>query len=414
VKLSIQKSLLIFVAIVITGFVSVSISNAQENQEEQKNIYVFVRDDCGHCVDEKAFIADLENERDDIVPVYYDLAEQKNTDLFNEVAENFEIVKGTPISLINGVIIQGFDKPETTGDLLTDLLDRNTFYNVSFEESLERDDIVVAASTQGSVCLSRIGEECAIEDNSQIITVPIIGSQIDVGSWSLGTLSLVLGFVDGFNPCALWVLIMFITVLLQVSDKRRMWQYVTLFLIAEAVMYYLILNVWLTTWNFVGLNSIVMPIVGLLALGSGGYFAYKFFTYSPVCKVASFDTQKKLSDKIKAVAAKPMSIATALGVLFIAFSVNIFEFACSIGIPQVFAKIIEVNDLSFLMTQWYMLLYMFAYMIDDLIIFGIALYSVEKIGDLYKYSKWTTLIAAILMIALGLIILFKPELLIVG
>lgn len=398
----------------ITGFVSASSINAQENQEEKKNIYVFVRDDCGHCVDEKAFIADLENERSDIVPVYYDLAEQKNTDLFNKVAEQFEIVKGTPISLINGVIIQGFDKPETTGKLLIDLLDRNTFYNISFEESLGRDDIVVAASTQGSVCLSRIGEECVIEDTSQVITIPIIGTQIDVGSWSLGTLSLVLGFVDGFNPCALWVLIMFITVLLQVSDKRRMWQYVTLFLIAEAVMYYLILNVWLTTWNFVGLNSIIMPIVGLLALGSGAYFAYKFFTYSPVCKVASFDTQKKLSDKIKAVAAKPMSIATAFGVLFIAFSVNIFEFACSIGIPQVFAKIIEVNDLSFLMTQWYMLLYMFAYMIDDLIIFGIALYSVEKIGDLYKYSKWTTLIAAILMISLGLIILFKPELLIVG
>ncbi len=413
-KLNIQKSLLILVAVAITGFVSVSISNAQENTEEQKKIYVFVRDDCGHCVDEKEFIADLGNERNDIVPVYYDLAEQKNTDLFNEVAQQFEIVRGTPISLINGVIIQGFDKPETTGALLIDLLDRNTFYNVSFEESLERDDIVVAASTQGSVCLSRIGEECAAEEPSQVVTVPIIGTQIDVGSWSLGTLSLVLGFVDGFNPCALWVLIMFITVLLQVSDRRRMWQYVTLFLIAEAVMYYLILNVWLTTWNFVGLNSIIMPIVGLLALGSGAYFAYKFFTYSPVCKVASFDTQQKLSDRIKNLAKKPMSFATALGVLFIAFSVNIFEFACSIGIPQVFAKIIEVNDLSFFMTQWYMLLYMFAYMIDDLIIFGIALYSVEKIGDLYKYSKWTTLIAAILMISLGLIILFKPELLIVG
>lgn len=407
-----QKSIVIVLMIMVASFFGGAMTNAQD--EDQKKIYVFVRDDCKHCIDEKAFIADLQQERDDIVPVYYDLAEEEKAVLFNEVAERYEIVKGTPISLINGVVVQGFDKPETTGELFRDLLDRNTFFNISFEESLERDDIVVAASTQGSVCLSRIGEECTVEEGGYIITIPFVGAQVDVGSWSLATLSLVLGFIDGFNPCALWVLIMFITILLQVSDKKRMWQYVTLFLIAEAIMYYLILNVWLTTWNFVGLNSIVMPIVGLLALGSGIYFAYKYITFSPVCKIASFDTQQKTSEKIKKIAARPMSIATAFGVLFIAFSVNIFEFACSIGIPQVFAKIIEVNDLSFLATQWYMLLYMFMYMVDDLIIFGIALYSVEKIGDLYKYSKWTTLIAAILMIALGLIILFKPELLIVG
>jgi hypothetical protein len=89
-----------------------------------------------------------------------------------------------------------------------------------------------------------------------------------------------------------------------------------------------------------------------------------------------------------------------------------FEFACSIGIPQAFTKILELQTFGWGTRQWYMFLYILMYMVDDLIVFGIALYSINKIGVVHKYSKWTTLLGGILMLLLGAIMLLKPELLI--
>ena len=114
-------------------------------------------------------------------------------------------------------------------------------------------------------------------------------------------------------------------------------------------------------------------------------------------------------DKIRELAKKPLTVGAFFGILGIAFSVNIFEFACSIGIPQTFTKILELNQLSWPVTQGYLLLYMLMYMIDDIFVFVVGLYAMEKIGATQKYSKWTTLIGGILMLALGLIMLTHPE-----
>jgi len=150
----------------------------------------------------------------------------------------------------------------------------------------------------------------------------------------------------------------------------------------------------------------------LLALGSGAYFIYKFATFKNECAVIQPGQQKKLRDRIRALAGKPMTLGVVAGILVIAFSVNVFEFACSVGIPQTFTKILELNNLAWAGRQWYMLLYILMYMVDDLIVFGLALWGFDKLGLTHKYSKWATLVGGVLMVLLGLVMLIKPELLI--
>jgi uncharacterized protein (UPF0333 family)/glutaredoxin len=370
-------------------------------------IQAFVREDCQHCKDLEEFL-DLEVQNGRPFSVEYLDIDEGYFDLFEQVAEQYEMTKSTPITLINGHLVQGFGTAETTGDLIMDLayqeLDGRTMQDIASGGAT-----VVTAGIGAEACSV---EGCEYDPGTFEVQIPFIGSTIDVGNFSLGSMSLILGLVDGFNPCALWVLIMFIMILTQIGSRKKMIQYIGIFILAEAIMYYLILNVWFTTWNFISLNRIVTPLVGLLALGSGVYFCYKFYTYSPVCKVTSLDQQRKLSAKVKALAEKPMSIAVFFGILGVAFSVNIFEFACSIGIPQTYTKILELNMLSWIVRQGYMALYILMYMFDDIIVFSIALYSIEKIGLTHKYSKWTTLIGGLLMLALGCIMLLKPELLI--
>ena len=244
------------------------------------------------------------------------------------------------------------------------------------------------------------------------VKVPLLGV-VDVKKYSLFTLSSILGFVDGFNPCAMWVLVMFLTVLIQVGDKKKMFIVAGIFIFAEAVMYYLILNVWYTAWNFIGLNQIITPLVGGIAIVCGIYFLYKFFKYRGECKVVGFETRQKTKNKIFSLTNAPLTIFSIFAILGLAFSVNIIEFACSIGIPQTFTKVLDLNNLTWMSKQFFMLIYIIFYMIDDLIIFGIALYSFEKIGITHKYSQISTLIGGVLMIILGFLLLFYPNALIV-
>ncbi|MBT7754680.1 MAG: glutaredoxin [Candidatus Magasanikbacteria bacterium] len=379
-------------------------------QDNEVLISVFVRDDCAHCIDEKAFLAEFVKDHPEVVLDYRNLDDETQQQLFSDVAQKHSLIKGTPITMVQNTLIQGFGTAETTGELIRSLVERADGVNLRFEEALTSDNVEVSSGfVLDGLCTE---ESCEVESSSYLITLPIIRKTVDVGSLSLATLSLVLGLVDGFNPCALWVLIMFLLILSQLKSRKRMLQYAGLFILAEAVMYYLILNVWFTAWDFISLNNIVTPLVGLLALGSGIYFFYKFLTYTPTCSVASLDQQQKMTDKVKSLASKPMTIGVVLGILGLAFSVNIFEFACSIGIPQTFTKILELNGFTWLTRQWYMFLYILMYMVDDVIVFGIALYSINKIGVVHKYSKWSTLLGAILMLLLGAIMLFRPELLI--
>ena len=399
------KVLFIFL-LVSAGFF---IANPEIIAQESVTVSVFVREGCGHCRDEKAFLVELQKEMPTLDIRYYDLSEQANVGLFNKVASRYILVKGTPLTLIHGYLLQGFDAPETTGRVIRSMIEKEED-NTTFEDIAEGGAQIADILGLGSVCPD--DGTCDTEAPQAYVRLPFIGKEINVGTFSLNALSAVLGFIDGFNPCALWVLLIFLIVLAQVGSRKKMLQYAGLFIFAEAIMYYLILNVWFTAWDFVKLDTIVTPLVGLLALGSGIYFIYKFATYKETCEVTSFEQKQSLQVRAKALASKPLTFGVVLGILGLAFSVNIFEFACSIGIPQTFTKVLELNELGWITRQWYMAVYILMYMVDDFLVFGLALYSFDKIGITHKYSKWSTLVGGILMMALGIIMLVKPELLV--
>ena len=96
-----------------------------------------------------------------------------------------------------------------------------------------------------------------------------------------------------------------------------------------------------------------------------------------------------------------------MAIIGLALSVNVIEFACSIGIPQTFTKILQINDLNFITRQFYNFLYIIGYMLDDFLVFGLALFSVNKLHLTSKYSKWANLFGGILMVLLGLMLIIS-------
>ncbi|MBU1017738.1 glutaredoxin [Patescibacteria group bacterium] len=403
--------------ITLFGVVALAIpfAYAVDTPTDTVRVEVFERQDCGHCQDEKEFLNQLSKTRGDLIVVYHDIAEKEHKKHFIQLAELEGIPKVTPITIIDGVLLQGFSTAETTGKQIESLIE-----SAKGKQQYTFEEFIAAGGSKevqsgGSACdIDGETVQCGVEAINYIIDVPFIGP-VDASKYSLPVLSLVLGFVDGFNPCAMWVLVMFLTILAEAGSRRRMFEMAGIFIFAEAVMYYLILNVWMTTWDFVGLDRIVTPIVGLVAAGAGSYFLYLFYKKDTACKVGSLERKRKTQEKIKGYAQAPMTIMVGLGILGLAFSVNIIEFACSIGIPQTFTKVLDMSYLSWAGKQLYNALYILMYMIDDLIIFALALYSFDKIGlTTHKYTRASHFIGGLIMVILGVILLTNPTLLVFG
>ncbi len=412
-KNKVTKMIILFFVISMVGTLSSAVDKVK--------IEYFGRKDCKNCANLEKFLTELSNKRKDFEYIEYKIDENgENKKFFDEVTTKLKLVKGTPIIYLNGHIIQGFNTPDTTGKEIVKLIDEEKKANsVLTLEEYVKNGKYENISSNGSVCEG--DEVCEIpgltKDASRqvIVNIPFINKSVDLTDYSLPLMSLILGTVDGFNPCAMWVLVLFLTALIAVGSKTKMFRVAGLFILAEAVMYYLILNAWLYTWDFVGLDKWVTPIVGIVGIIGGIFFVRNYLKKGDElsCEVTDFKKRAKISNQIREIANKPFTLLTALGIIGLALSVNVIEFACSVGIPQTYTKILQINNISFWNRQIYTFIYIIGYMIDDIMVFGLALLSVNKLQLTTKYSKWVNLFGGILMIILGLILLLKPSLLIV-
>lgn len=370
-------------------------------------VYMFGRDDCGFCKKQHEFMRE-----GGIRYTYLNIREDEAAKaLYDQVVAKHGLTKVTPITVVGERVFLGFDSPQTTGRQLEEAISEASDSSIRTVEDHLAEAPVQEVSFGGGC--SDIG--CTEAEASYVFDLPVLGV-VDLKSFSLFTLSLVLGTIDGFNPCAMWVLITFLMLLSQAGSRQKMIFLAGLFLVAEAIMYNLILNVWYKTWDFVALDEIVTPLVGILALSGGTFFLYRWYKSKPtelVCDISSIDSQTKTVNKLKAVINAPLTLTTIGAIIVIAFSVNVIEFACSIGIPQAYTKILDLNMLTFMERQFYILVYTAGYMIDDLVVFTLAIWGFSKLeAHGAKYARWSLLIGGGLMILLGLMLTFMPDLLV--
>ena len=387
------------------------------------NIFIFTRDDCAHCQAEKKFFKNTKIDNIKIIEIKIENSFEKQK--FEKITKKYNIPKVTPITLIGDFVIIGFDNSENSGVEFLEkikIAKKNNKFNLKIDYYLEKNN-QKNIKKGGSTCDDENATQCTIvtqNKNEKIKvnlkkSVSFLGVKINFKDFSIFSLAMILGFVDGFNPCAMWVLLTFLIVLSQLKDRKKMFYLAGTFILAEGIMYFLILNFWTSTWNFIGYQKIVTFIIGIIAIFMGIYFIKKFYKNkkSLTCDITSIEYQNKITTKIKNIAKKPLTIISLISILFLAFSVNIIEFACSAGIPQTFTKILDINNLSFVTKQIYIVWYTFMYMVDDFVVFGLALWGYKNFYTFgSKYSNLSTLLAGIIILILGIFLIFSPNILI--
>jgi glutaredoxin/cytochrome c biogenesis protein CcdA len=406
-----MKKILTFAALIglfLSPAVSVIAQEEKEILTPEPVVIMFGRDDCGFCKAQFKYLFD-----EDITYEYLNITEDERAkQLYDEVTAKHEISKVTPVTVIGESVLAGYNGPETTGKAISEALKQAQYTDIrTIEDHLARapkQEVVLGGGCTGLACETTGGSQ-------YVFDLPFFGV-VDLQTFSLFSLSAVLGIIDGFNPCAMWVLITFLTLLSQAGSKKKMVFMAGIFIVAEAVMYNLILNVWYKTWDFVALDQYVTPLVGFLALGGGSFFLWRWRKNKDaalVCDITDLDTQAKTINKFQAIINQPITIASIFAILVIAFSVNVIEFACSVGIPQAYTKILEINMLTALERQWYILIYTIGYMVDDFVVFGLAIWGYDKLQSHGgKYAQMSLLIGGVLMLLLGAILVVDPTILI--
>lgn len=245
-----------------------------------------------------------------------------------------------------------------------------------------------------------------IVEENQIFGIELQGA-------SLGVAAFIIGLIDGFNPCAMWVLIYMITLTAQLNDKKKMITVVSIFLLASGIMYFIILSLWYAGW--VSIQALLPPyifqIVGLFAVGFGLYLAYDLWENDgkAECKI-DIKKQRKTKRKIKSIINQPFTLFTIASTILLAFIINSVEFICSIGLPAVFTQLLTQAQIGLYQSTSYLLIYTLAFMLDDLIVFYLALKAIDP-TVLNKYSSYSKGFGAVIIFGIGILILFFPEVL---
>ncbi len=246
------------------------------------------------------------------------------------------------------------------------------------------------------------------------LTIPILGT-IQTANLSLPALSVVIGLIDGFNPCAMWTLLFLISLLLGMKNKKRMWTLGITFIVASAFVYFLFLSAWLNFFLILGFVFWIRITIGLFAIGVGIYNLREYQKNKDgTCKTSDDEKRRKTLDKLKGITHERKFILALGGIILLAFAVNLIELVCSAGLPAIFTQILSISNLSPGQHYSYILIYIFFFMVDDIVVFAIAMITLQAVGIQSKYARLSRLIGGIIMLIIGVLLLFKPEILMFG
>jgi len=364
-----------------------------EEAEEKIEIYLFYSSTCTHCANELSFLEQMENKYPQLD--VKELLFSQNAKLATEFYEQYDVpidVHGyVPISFIGERFFLGYDSDNITGEEIEE-------YIVSLIQ----------------------GEDSSQGTSTPISSVKFFGLEINVSKFSPLPLAIILGALDGFNACAMVALAFLLTVLVATGIRKRVILIGGTFILVSGIVYFLFISAWLNLF-------LVSKNLGLITLISGLIIVFfslillKDYYYGIICKLCAIKpgkqgffirSQKKLLDKMKNLTSSKIPLPLMLlGVILVAIGVNSVDLVCSFGFPLAFTRILSNLQISTFSYYFYILIYIIFFMLDDFLIFLVAVFTLRITAVSEKYLKAVKLISGIVLLFLGLILLVKPELL---
>lgn len=343
-------------------------------------ITAFVRAGCPHCAAAKTYLHDLQARHPDLKVAYRDV--QTDPEAFQHLAElnrrNGIDRLGVPSLAICDQLLVGFDRPETTGAAIEALI---------------------------------TGADAEIARGSAI-NLPWLGS-VSATGLGLPLFTVAVGLVDGFNPCAMWVLLFLLSVLVNVRRRSRILMVAGTFVLVSGVVYFAFMVAWLNVFMIVGFSRPLQLTLGVLALGIGVVHVKDFFALhrGPSLSIPEAAKPGLYARVRRVVHAENLWIAL-VGVILLAILVNFIELLCTAGLPALYTQILTLHGLSDWQYYGYLALYNLAYVFDDGVMVALAVVTLGRHKLQEREGRWLKLVSGALILVLGALLVAAPGLLV--
>ena len=367
---------------------SVSV-NALENNLD---VNIFVSNTCPHCAELKNFLTSIENNYDYLNINYYEVSSVENQELFYDLTQSHGFQpQGVPTTFI--------------GDQ----------YFVGYSSQMNDEIIGIIENAKIEVNDINLDQDNNLQDinqnSSQTFNIPLIG-KIDGSSVSLPLLTIILGFLDGFNPCAFFVLLFLLSMLVYAKNKKRMLSIGLTFIFFSGLIYFLFMSAWLNFFKVTQNISIVTTIAGIIALVIAIINIKDFFAFKKgITLSVSDDHRKNLITKMRGLLKAESMTSMMIGTIVLAITANIYELLCTAGFPMVFTKILVLNQLSNVSYYSYLLFYNLMYVLPLLVIVLIFTYTLGARKLSQSQGESLKLLSGMMMLSLGGMLVFSPGLL---
>jgi len=351
---------------------------AEESFVEPPALEVFVHDACPHCAKAKLFLKDFQQEHPQLKIVIHEL------DYDTEAAEQLDLhfrradrwPPGVPSFVYNGHLLVGFHSAEKTG--------------------LELLILVNQKEAPVSLLVTRVESS-------------LFGT-LDVEALGLPLFTLAIGLLDGFNPCAMWVLLFLLSLLVHLHDRLRMALIAGTFVLVSGIVYYAFMAAWLNVFLAVGMSSTLRIGLGVLAVIVGWVNIRDFYSASggfslSIPAAAKPGLYKRMRDIINS-----RSLTLALcSAATLAVVVNIIELLCTAGFPAIYTAILMQQNLEAWAHYSYLALYIAGYLVDDSLMVGAAVFALSSKKLTERSGRWLKLVSGVVMLLLGAVMILRPE-----
>lgn len=432
--MNLRKAILLGAIFAVALFGSFYFVQSSFASTEPVNAYLFYGDGCPHCGKMLSFLRQFEKDNPDKAHFYvYEMySSRENVLLFEKVGRKLGKDGGVPFLVIGRSSVRGFYSDNTTGKTIEQIID-NCYINGCFDPIL-----AIAAGNHGQPtdlffdpivnplpklfpsgdikpepAASKTAEPSSTGNATTRMEIPFLG-EVDLQKFSLPVLTAVLAFLDGFNPCAMWVLLFLISLLLGMENKKKMWLLGLIFIITSGIVYFVFLAAWLNFFLFIGFLPWIRLIIGFVAIVSGLLHLRKFLDKRTGCDVISENRRSAVFGKLKEITQDRRLVFAIAGIVLLAFSVNLIELVCSAGLPAVYTNVLSLSRLPVWLYYSYLILYVVIFMIDDMFVFVIAMTTLHAVGISGKYSRLSSLIGGVLIFLIGVLLIFKPSWLMFG
>ena len=350
------------------------------------DIEVFMREGCPACSAAKRFLDDSQRERPELRVIYHDVERDPEAlARLQALADQREVqALGLPAFYLRGELFIGYVSADTTGDRLRALLDR---------QALRPGDAEASGPT-------------SVLDT---VDVPLLG-RLRLGELGLHAITLILGLLDGLNPCAMWVLLFLLSLLVNLHDRRPMLLIGGAFVAVSGLVYFAFMAAWLNFFLLIGLSRLVQVTLGGIAAVVGVINVKDFlaFRHGPSLTIPEA-AKSGLYARVRRILRAENLPGAFVGVVGLAVLVNMIELLCTAGLPAIYTHILTLQQLPWWAYYGYLGLYNVGYMLDDSLMLGLAVITLSRRKLQEAEGRWLKLVSGVVMLGLGVVLIAHPE-----